>query len=74
MGEHLYTADYGYPSFHLTMHCYMCSGVSRGLVLKEHYAARWLASKEFDSINWLPDDLEILPKIVRFNQMSAGLE
>ena len=74
VGEHLCTVDYDYPSFHLTMHCYMCSVVSGGLVLKEHEAARWLAPEELDSVDWLPADLEILPKIVRFNRMKAGLE
>ncbi|MDE6146490.1 MAG: (deoxy)nucleoside triphosphate pyrophosphohydrolase [Bacteroidales bacterium] len=72
--EHLCTVDYDYPSFHLTMHCYMCSVVSGGLVLKEHEAARWLAPEELDSVDWLPADLEILPKIVRFNRMKAGLD
>ena len=59
----LCTVDYDYPSFHLTMHCYMCSVVSGGLVLKEHEAARWLAPEELDSVDWLPADLEILPRI-----------
>lgn len=72
--EHLCTVDYDYLSFHLTMHCYMCSVISGGLVLKEHEAARWLAPEELDSVDWLPADLEILPKIVRFNRMKAGLD
>lgn len=74
VGEHLCTVDYDYPSFHLTMRCYMCSVVSGGLVLKEHEAARWLAPEELDSVDWLPADLEILPKIVRFNRMKAVLD
>lgn len=59
----LCTVDYDYPSFHLTMHCYMCSVISGNLVLKEHESARWLATSELDSVEWLPADLDILPKI-----------
>lgn len=59
----LCTVDYDYPSFHLTMHCYMCSVISGNLVLKEHESARWLATSELDSVEWLPADLGILPKI-----------
>ena len=29
--------------------------------------------EELDFVDWLPADLEILPKIVRFNRMAAGL-
>lgn len=68
----LCTVDYDYPSFHLTMHCYMCSVVAGELVLKEHESARWLAPDELGLVDWLPADLEILPKIVRFNRMAAG--
>lgn len=59
----LCTVDYDYPSFHLTMHCYMCSVISGDLVLKEHESARWLGMDELDSVDWLPADIGILPKI-----------
>ncbi len=59
----LCTVDYDYPSFHLTMHCYMCSVISGDLVLKEHKSARWLGMDELDSVDWLPADIGILPKI-----------
>ena len=74
VGEHLCTVDYDYPSFHLTMHCYMCSVISGDLVLKEHESARWLGMDELDSVDWLPVDIGILPKIVCEVNCSGGLD
>ncbi len=70
----LCTVDYDYPSFHLTMHCYMCSVVSGDLVLKEHESARWLGMDELDSVDWLPADIGILPKIVCEVNGNGGLD
>lgn len=56
----LCTVEYDYPAFHLTMHCYLCSVLSGGLVLKEHEAAKWLGIDRLDSVDWLPADLQIL--------------
>ncbi len=70
----LCTVDYDYPSFHLTMHCYMCSVVSGDLVLKEHESARWLGMDELDSVDWLPADIGILPKIAGEVNCSGGLD
>lgn len=60
----LYTVDYDYPKFHLTMHCYMCSLLSEALHLNEHEAARWLNKEDIHSVNWLPADEVLLPMIV----------
>ena len=32
-------------------------------MLKEHEAARWLDPESFDSVDWLPADLTIIPAI-----------
>ena len=61
----LYTVDYDYPQFHLTMHCYMCSLLNDALHLNEHEAARWLRREDINSVNWLPADLVLLPMIVK---------
>lgn len=53
----LCTTDYDYPSFHLTMHCYLCSVESGKIELKEHKSARWLTVELLDSIDWLPADI-----------------
>ena len=61
----LYTVDYDYPAFHLTMHCYMCSLLCDALHLNEHEAAGWLKADEIHSENWLPADEDLLPMIVK---------
>ena len=60
----LYTVDYDYPKFHLTMHCYICSLLSDALHLNEHEAAKWLNREDIHSVNWLPADEILLPMIV----------
>ena len=59
----LYTVEWDYPQFHLTMHCYMSSLVNDELHLIEHEAARWLGKDEIRSVNWLPADIMLLPLI-----------
>ena len=61
--KYLTTIESDYPQFHLTMHCYMCSLLSEALHLNEHEAARWLRSDELHTVNWLPADEILLPKI-----------
>ena len=55
--------DYDYPTFHLTMHCILCTIVSGELKLLEHESARWLTKETLRSVNWLPADQLILDKI-----------
>ena len=61
----LYTVDWDYQKFHLTMHCFMCSLLTEALHLNEHEAARWLSKDEIHSVKWLPADEELLPRIVK---------
>ena len=60
----LYTVDYDYPKFHLTMHCFMCSLLCEALHLNEHEAARWLSREDIHSVKWLPADEILLPMII----------
>ena len=55
--------DYDDPTFHLTMHCILCTIVSGELKLLEHEAARWLNKETLNSVEWLPADKLILPEI-----------
>jgi len=61
--QFLCTVDYDYPTFHLTMHCYLCSLQKESLRLNEHEAALWLTRDELNNVKWLPADLEIIDKI-----------
>ena len=55
--------DYDYPTFHLTMHCILCTIVSGKLQLLEHEAAKWVNKEILRSVDWLPADRLILDKI-----------
>lgn len=55
--------DYDYPSFHLTMHCILCTIVSGKLQLLEHEAAKWVNKETLRSVDWLPADRLILDRI-----------
>ncbi len=59
------TVEHDYPNFHLTMHCYWCRVASGTLTLKEHQAARWLATEDLDTVDWLPADKIVVEEIKR---------
>lgn len=61
--EYLHTVEYDYPKFHLSMACYICRVKSGNLVLKEHKAAKWLTIDTFNSVEWLPADIEVVEKV-----------
>jgi len=54
------TIEYDYPTFHLTMHCYLCSVVSGKLTLLEHSNSKFLSAKDLNTVNWLPADKLVL--------------
>ena len=61
--EYFCTVEYDYPKFHLTMHCYICSLLTKALHLNEHEAAKWLAMNELDNVRWLPADLYVIQEL-----------
>lgn len=61
--ELLDTIEWNYPTFHLTMHCYICTLQSASLHLNEHTSSAWLTKATLDSVKWLPADLALLEKI-----------
>lgn len=63
VGDLIDTVEYDYPTFHLTMHCFLCTIKSGDLVLKEHEAAKWLTRETLDSVDWLPADKGLIEKI-----------
>ena len=65
IGKFLKTVEWDYPSFHLTLHCYMCSLLTEAPHLNEHEAAKWLGADELDSVCWLPADNDLLPLIAK---------
>lgn len=55
--------DYDYEKFHLHMNCYWATVAEGELQLLEHEAAKWLEYSELKSVDWLPADLALLPKL-----------
>ena len=68
------TVEYDYPQFHLTMHCFWCSMAGGELVLKEHESAQWLERTQWDAVEWLPADVEVVKALkadVGLNETSS---
>ncbi len=64
VGDLLTTVEYDYPSFHLSMDCYLAElAVGSELKLLEHEAAKWLTADRLDSVDWLPADIEVINAI-----------
>ena len=63
VGDLLETVEWDYPTFHLTMHCFVCSLKSESLHLNEHTDSAWLTIDNLGSVKWLPADLILLDKI-----------
>ena len=61
--ELLDTVEYDYPKFHLSMDCFICKIKSGDLVLKEHEDSAWLTKETLYSVDWLPADEGLIPKI-----------
>ena len=57
------TIEYDYPTFHLSMECFWCEIIKGNLVLLEAEAAKWLTKEELYSVDWLPADLLLIPKL-----------
>lgn len=63
VNDFLTTVEYDYPSFHLSMDCFMCEIVSGDLTLLEHEAAIWLPIDDMRQVEWLPADVEVIEAI-----------
>ena len=61
--QFLMTVECTYPQFHLMMHCYLCSIAEGKIQLKEHKSARWMNREQFDDVEWLPADLDVVKRI-----------
>ena len=58
----LRTVEWDYPTFHLSMDCFICKIESGDLHLREHEAARWLDLEHLNDVDWLPADLQLIPE------------
>ena len=65
VGNLIGTIEYDYPTFHLSMKCFLASVVSGELKLLEHESAAWLSRDRRRSVNWLPADLLVVEQLER---------
>ena len=63
VGDLIDTIEYDYPAFHLSMKCFACTIAGGSPHLLEHEAAKWLSSCQLESVDWLPADITLIPKI-----------
>ena len=63
VGQLIETVEWDYPTFHLTMHCFVCTLLSEDMHLNEHDAAAWLTKETLHSVKWLPADEGLIQKI-----------
>lgn len=70
------TIEEDYPTFHISMKCFLCRVKSGKLELLEHEAARWLDRKYLYDVTWLPADLELVrnqvEKLLEDGEMDAA--
>lgn len=62
--EYLTTVEYDYPSFHLTMHCFICEICGGTLNLNAHNDAKWVTIEELSEQNWVQADVDVVKKLV----------
>lgn len=63
VGQLFDTVEYDYPTFHLSMRCFLCTMGDGEFVLKEHADARWLDRDTVDEVEWLPADEGLIKKL-----------
>ena len=63
VGALLETVEWDYPTFHLTMHCYLCTLLSDSINLNEHQAAAWLTPQTLTTVKWLPADEGLIGRL-----------
>lgn len=61
--DFLITIDYDYPTFHLTMDCYLASADVTEMHINEHQAISWISSKDLDAVTWLPADILVVEEL-----------
>ena len=62
------TREYDYPTFHLSMECFLCTPLSDHIHLNDHLGYKWIEIKKDPSINWVPADEEIFNKLIIHQQ------
>ncbi len=64
INEFLCTVDYTYPTFHLTMDCFICSLKNDHIELLEAENAKFLKKEDLNSVDFLPADIIVVEKLI----------
>ena len=56
------SVEHDYPTFHITMHAYLCTLLNGKLTLKEHNDSVWLNLDELNELDWADADIPIVNK------------
>ena len=64
VNEYIMTVEHDYPTFHITMHAYLCSLVNGELTLKEHNDSIWLTKENLLTLDWADADKPIVNKLI----------
>ncbi len=67
VGDYIYTIEYDYPTFHLSMKCYWATVINGKLSLLEHEAAKWLTKETIDEVDWLPADIQLVEELKKID-------
>ena len=62
--KYIMTVEHDYPTFHITMHAYLCSLVNGELTLKEHNDSIWLTKENLLTLDWADADKPIVNKLI----------
>lgn len=73
VGDLLETVEWDYPSFHLTMHCFLCTLLTDSLHLNEHQDSAWLTRETLRSVRWLPADEGVVARLERMLGRLEGI-
>lgn len=61
----LLTVHYDYPSFQLSMDCFICHSHEEITILNSHSEIKWVTIDEnLRNINWVPADIQIIDKLI----------
>lgn len=68
VNSYFMTREYDYPTFHLSMECFLCTPLSNHIHLNDHLGYKWIEIKKDPSINWVPADEEIFNQLIIHQQ------
>ena len=58
--KYLMTVEHDYPTFHITMHAYLCTLLKGELTLKEHHDSIWLDKNKLYQLDWADADKPVV--------------